>query len=732
MRMKRNFLQEKRAVSSAMGELLLLAIAVVAISTLCTQVLNFDGPQDTANVTIIGKLEQGTPAFELQRGESLAPDAEIILQIEGQYGRTIRTSIQELSTRFFWLQDGWDIGEKIFNISDGLGDLSGRRIEATIVDRQTNAIVFWGRLQEGYAVPPFGRGGIWHLDEGSGTMAMDSSGNNNHGTVHGSNWIYGKKNFALLFDYNPNDYVRIPSGPGLEITDEITVETWIQPIMLPDGILDNFAFDIRSQGISWIHISGDIFAFAFWHPGVNTNCRVQTVNFSPSGQIGDQAIDSLDFISDGSANGFDPDFIHIDGSVYAVAHRFDKDDGFVTTLHIYENGTISDTIIDRYRFEAITNAYYCDILHVSGNIYAIAASEGLTDQPGFLTTVEIAPNGTIRKSIIDRFEFESDDCSFPRLAKISDTNYLVVYSSSNNGYAKTIKIENNGSIHKTLIDDFEFESDRCFETDLQHVASSPSTTSNIYAIAYRGKNDNGYVTTIDVKSNGTIVNNTISILKFDPSVYGGQPDIERTDGTSNVFAIAYLGPLKQGYLTTIKIFDNGTISDTFVNTIRFTQNEQENMYPTIVHNSGTIYGIAYTGKGGYGYLITLSITDAGEIKGMIGQGGIFKDNSYALIANATKAFGTINNITINVSGILANNWNHIALTYDGSFMRLYINNALQSVNISYPYNEKINFTDDDLYFGYLFFGALDEIAIYDRALTPQEIYEHYLYPGALQ
>jgi hypothetical protein len=730
--MNRISLKNRRAVSETVGEILLLAIAVTSVSLLYTQFSGFQGPQDIANVTIIGKIEQGTPVFELQRGESLAPDAEIILQIEGQYGRTIRTSIQELSTRFFWLQDGWDIGEKIFNISDDLGDLSGRRIDATIVDRQTNAIVFWGRLQEGYALPPFGRGGIWHLDEGSGAFAMDSSGNNNHGIVHGSQWIYGKKNYALLFNYNPNDYVRAPSGPGLQITDEITVEAWINPIRTPDGILDNFSFDIRAKGITWIHISGDIFAFAFWHPGVHTNCRVQTVNLSPSGQIGDQAIDSIDFISDGSANGFDPDFIHIDGSVYAIAHRFDKDDGFVTTLHIHENGTISDTIIDRYRFEGITNAYYCDIIHVSGDVYAIAASEGLTDRPGYLTTVEIAPNGTIRKSIIDRFEFEPDDCSFPRLAKISDTNYLLVYSSSNNGYATTIKIENNGTINKTLIDSFEFESDRCFETDLQHVSSSPSTASNIYAIAYRGKNDNGYVATIDVKNNGTIVNNTISILKFDPSVYGGQPDIERTEGTNNIFAIAYLGPLKQGYLTTIQIFDNGTISDTIVNTIRFTPYDNEQMEPTIVHHSGTIYGIAFTGKGGYGYLITLSITYTGEIKGMIGQGGIFKDNSYALIANATKAFGTINNITINVSGILANHWNHIALTYDGSFICLYINNDLCSVSTSYPYNNKINFTDDALYFGYLFFGALDEIAIYDRALTPQEINEHYLYPGALE
>ena len=99
------------------------------------------------------------------------------------------------------------------------------------------------------------------------------------------------------------------------------------------------------------------------------------------------------------------------------------------------------------------------------------------------------------------------------------------------------------------------------------------------------------------------------------------------------------------------------------------------------------------------------------------------------------AFATINNVTINLSGIVSNSWNHIALTYNGQFICLYINNIQNSVSYcySYPYdNKKINFTDDDLYFGYLFFGCLDEIAIFYKALSDQEIYNHFVNPGIFE
>jgi len=315
--------------------------------------------------------------------------------------------------------------------------------------------------------------------------------------------------------------------------------------------------------------------------------------------------------------------------------------------------------------------------------------------------------------------------------KIFDTNYVIAYSRSDSGYVKTIKIEDNGSIDKTVIDGFMFESNRCFESDLVYVSSNPSDESNIYAIAYRGVIDNGYITTIEVKNNGSITNNTIDNLKFDPSIYGGQPNIIATN-FPNIFAVAYLGPKQAGYLTTIKIFNNGSILNNTIDTIQFTREGKDSnleLEPAIIHIEGDIYGIAYKGHAGQGFLVDFSMNESGGFGATEGYGGIVKDNSYYLTVNKTMAFANINNITINSTGITANIWNHVALTYDGSEICLYINGIK---TIDYAYNKKIYFSaDDELYFGWLYLGGLDEIAIYNYALTPNEIESHYNNPEIL-
>jgi len=54
---------------------------------------------------------------------------------------------------------------------------------------------------------PYGLVGYWRFDEGSGTTAYDSSGNDNTGTlINGSSWVDGKYGKALSFD-GENDYV---------------------------------------------------------------------------------------------------------------------------------------------------------------------------------------------------------------------------------------------------------------------------------------------------------------------------------------------------------------------------------------------------------------------------------------------------------------------------------------------------------------------------------------------
>ena len=63
----------------------------------------------------------------------------------------------------------------------------------------------------------------WHFDEGSGSVAADSSGNGNDGVIHGATWVEGKYGKALSFD-GVDDYVDCGNDASL---DDIAVKTLV-------------------------------------------------------------------------------------------------------------------------------------------------------------------------------------------------------------------------------------------------------------------------------------------------------------------------------------------------------------------------------------------------------------------------------------------------------------------------------------------------------------------------
>ena len=69
---------------------------------------------------------------------------------------------------------------------------------------------------------------LLHFDEGTGSVAHDSSLYENHGTIHGTEWVEGIHGSALAFDGN-DDWVKITSSPSLDIRETITLEAWINP-----------------------------------------------------------------------------------------------------------------------------------------------------------------------------------------------------------------------------------------------------------------------------------------------------------------------------------------------------------------------------------------------------------------------------------------------------------------------------------------------------------------------
>ena len=81
--------------------------------------------------------------------------------------------------------------------------------------------------------------GHWELDDGSGTTAIDSTANNNDGTVNGTaTWISGEIGGAFEFNYGDGeDYIEIPNSATLENVQEgdYTLAAWFRPDSTPPG-----------------------------------------------------------------------------------------------------------------------------------------------------------------------------------------------------------------------------------------------------------------------------------------------------------------------------------------------------------------------------------------------------------------------------------------------------------------------------------------------------------------
>jgi len=70
--------------------------------------------------------------------------------------------------------------------------------------------------------------GHWPLDEASGTIARDVSGNGNDGVFKGDpEWIVGIKGGALEFD--GDDYIDCGNNTSLNFNSEISISVWVRP-----------------------------------------------------------------------------------------------------------------------------------------------------------------------------------------------------------------------------------------------------------------------------------------------------------------------------------------------------------------------------------------------------------------------------------------------------------------------------------------------------------------------
>jgi hypothetical protein len=198
--------------------------------------------------------------------------------------------------------------------------------------------------------------GFWHFDELGGSIAHDEINPICNGTVQGATFMAGGKINGSLNFTGKSNYVDVPHHPKFNLTNEITVETWLNVSKVGAQFPGNVS-ELSTKNISDI---------------LGNTC-------------------------------FEPDIIQITGTMYAIAYR-DNSSTYVTTFQMNDDGVFLGTI-DRKSI-SVPHFFEPTIIKINNNIYAIAygAADDQTEAKNHIVTLSIYGNGTIG-DIIDTFDF---------------------------------------------------------------------------------------------------------------------------------------------------------------------------------------------------------------------------------------------------------------------------------------------------------------------------------------
>lgn len=613
------------------------------------------------------------------------------------------------------------------------GLLSGNQYEYWSWMNCSNGTLFDGPLS--FYTYQFTRG-LWHFDEAFGsTTAQDAMNPTVNGSVYNAAFIPGGKiNRSLNFTGKTN-YVDVPHHPKFNLTNEITIETWLNVSKIGAQFPGNVS-ELSTKNISdilgkscfepdLIHITGWMYAIAYRD---NSSTSVTTFQMNDDGVF----LGTIDTKIIPVPHFYEPTIIKIQNNIYAIVYGASDDQteakSHIVTLSLYGNGTIGD-IIDTFDFPQ----YYGrepNIINIGSDIYAIALGGASYEvyPTGYLVTVSIDNLGNIGSALIDTLKFPlSASCSEPSIVHTTGDIYIITYNgygtTAGNGYVITVHILNNGSIVEPLEDTVQFGlPETGLEPTMIHVVN------DIFAIAYGADSNDqlrtGYIKTLSINSAGHIINASLDILPFYTYLsqidYNFETDILHIEG--RLYAISFTGGnnsnWKRGFLTKVSIENNGNISDSALFIYEFKGHAAlggSSALNLVTHVDRLIVIYGSINSSERGFLTMEKIDLIGEEKSIIQKG-----DAYALMVNYNllTAWMAIGNMTYTISGTVSfDSWTKIDLTYGGGFLKMYVNDVIQTGG-SAPCSGSLKTNTDHLIFGGGLFGSIDEIKIFRGVYVP--------------
>jgi len=745
------------AVVEIVGSVLLLSMAVAAFSVIYMNVLSDDGPDMDSYLTVSGGLVSADVVFEHERGEEVPLESPVNLYLGGI--DKITTTVGDLlSYNHNYIQDGrWNIGEQLVYHPEQ--NLTGIKIKADIVDKETNSMVFWGTLQEGLTFEHLG--GIWHFDEPfwNGTLdeVTDSSGNENHGTAlnNGTNTtgypaISGR---AGYFDCIKGA-VLVKSNFTLNIYRSITIEAWVRPIN-EVGKLDYIEYGAKfAYYPNIIHVYKDVYAIV----GENTQQSgvLDTVTISPSnGVITSTGQPEWTFLPTAADSySLRANITHVVDDIYAIAYINQDHNAVLKTVNISKTGIISDTGFPAFIINT-EKCYEPNIVRVSGNIFAIAycVRPGPPKKAdGFIKIVNISANGSISDTgLPPSFSFELGEFYEPNIIHVSNDTFVVAYSSydgkQGDVFLEVINISSDGLNYNNTFPRFILDSG-CYDPRII------SVYGETYAVVYSGtidsKTDRGLLKLININiSDGLISDNNLpEKFAFEPNFYVTEPDI--TYGHDDMYVISYSNG-SENDICSVKQINIDLANSTITLNLSYDYTAGKAIAPDIIKITDIVYAVVYQAQSAKpGGLLTIrllrdltnpfmrGIFKAGSVQIYARTWNPDSPTEGAVYASIVDSDGIRHEIVAPISNEMV--WYHVVLTYDGSTIKLYCtengtydskHDGLLAPVVTIEYSGELDISPSDLLIGHKFFGYIDELAILGYPLTPEQVTAHYCDPEIL-
>ena len=180
--------------------------------------------------------------------------------------------------------------------------------------------------------------GWWKFDEGYGTIALDNSGYDNHGTLGGNpQWVAGYDRDALEFD-GSGDFLDCGDNPSLNISDAVSLTAWIK--------IANLSIDQKIGG----NQNGTNGGFKM---GIFSNNKVEFEIRSSSN------VATLNRNANGGTELMEDVWYHVAGT-------YSQEDGYIKT---YVNGNLDRQLVTTEELGASPGTFYlgCEPFNTGAN-----------------------------------------------------------------------------------------------------------------------------------------------------------------------------------------------------------------------------------------------------------------------------------------------------------------------------------------------------------------------------